>query len=433
MMTQDITDRKNAVMALSSRAQFLSSLNEITRIALENSSMSALVQQMADLLMMMFDADDCYITGWNPENSETIPLAAAGQLRDSYTSIHPQNGEITLTSSVLELGHGVLVTDPENSEYISATLARKFPSRTLLALPLIAGGQKLGAALIGYDNDHQFLEDDISRAEQVAGLIALGLFKQKLVDEVRLNNLELEKRVAERTEDLEIKNKELETFTYSVSHDLKAPLRGIEGYSRLLMEDHGSQLDPEGQEFLATIRQATNQMSRLIEDLLSYSRLERRQLKNDQVDLCTLVENILRERQNEIKQKDIQVVMDVPAGLVQLDERALEQALRNLVDNAIKFTSPDRKPVIEIRLKSEAGKYILSVQDNGIGFDMKYHEKIFDIFQRLHLAEDYPGTGIGLALVRKAMQRLGGRAWAASEPGTGSTFYLEFSGEIRND
>ena len=125
--------------------------------------------------------------------------------------------------------------------------------------------------------------------------------------------------------------------------------------------------------------------------------------------------------------------MDVPDSYVKIDEKALEQALRNILDNAIKFSSPERQPEISIWLLSETGKYILKVQDNGIGFDMKYHDKIFDIFQRLHLSESYPGTGIGLALVKKAMQRVGGTCWATSEVGKGSTFYLEFSGEEAND
>jgi signal transduction histidine kinase len=143
-----------------------------------------------------------------------------------------------------------------------------------------------------------------------------------------------------------------------------------------------------------------------------------------------LVNHILLERQNDLATRGIAVHKDVADIWVNLDEKAMEQALRNLVDNAIKFTTDQSNPSIEIGLKSDTGKYILFVKDNGIGFDMKYHEKIFDIFQRLHLAEDYPGTGIGLALVKKAMQRLGGRAWAESAPGSGSTFYLEFPGEL---
>jgi PAS domain S-box-containing protein len=433
VMTQDITDRKNAEQALSSRAQYLSMVNEITRIALETSNPKELVQQMADLLGMMFDADDCYITGWDNQNQITIPLAASGAMRETYPSIKSKEGERTLTRSVLETGKSILVDDLYHSPYISSTLANLFPSKSILAIPLIGGGQNLGAALIGFDQSHKFLEEEIVHAEQVAAQIALGMYKQKLMDEVRSYNLELEKRVAERTSDLEVKNKELETFTYSVSHDLKTPLRGIDGYSRLLLEDHTNQLDDEGKLFLNIIRQATTQMNQLIEDLLSYSRLERRSLTNDYVNLKALVNHILLERKGELDKKNIHVILDVPDLKARIDEKALEQALRNLVDNAIKFSSSNRKPVLDISLINREGKYILKVRDNGIGFDMKYHEKIFDIFQRLHLAEEYPGTGIGLALVKKAMQRLGGTSWAESTPGNGSTFYLEFPGDNAND
>jgi signal transduction histidine kinase len=236
----------------------------------------------------------------------------------------------------------------------------------------------------------------------------------------------LENRVAERTADLEAKNKELETFTYSVSHDLKAPLRGIEGYSKLLVEDHAGQLDEEGLAFLNTIRSATNQMSRLIEDLLSYSRLERRSLTNDKVNIADMVTNLLNERKRDIQQRKIRVVNQIPDERVVIDQQAMNQALRNLIDNAIKFIRPESSPEIVFSLTSKSDVDILSISDNGIGFEMKFNEKIFDIFQRLHLADDYPGTGIGLALVKKAMQRMGGRVWAESEPGKGSTFYLEF-------
>lgn len=433
MMTQDITDRKNAVEALSDRAQFLSSLNEITRIALETSNSDQLLQKMADLLVLMFAADDCFITDWEEETGTTTPLVASGSMQDVFHTIAISPEAQTLTRTVLDLGHAVAVSDLANTPFFSSSLDAQFPLKSILALPLIGGSKKIGSVLIGYQRTHEFEEEEIHRAEQVSAQIALGLYKQQLLDEIWQSNQQLEKRVAERTADLETKNSELESFTYSVSHDLKVPLRGIEGYSRLLIEDHQAQLDPEGIEFLTTIRQATNQMSQLIEDLLAYSRLERRALMKARVDICQLVNNILRERQVDIQQKEIEVILETTACVVTIDERALEQAIRNLIDNAIKFTFPERKPVIQIRLKSEGEKYILSVQDNGIGFDMKYQEKIFDIFQRLHIADDYPGTGIGLALVKKAMQRIGGRSWAVSEPGQGSTFYLEFSGEPDNE
>ncbi len=299
----------------------------------------------------------------------------------------------------------------------------------MLALPLIGGGEDLGAIMIGFFDSHTFTVDEMKRAEQVAGQIALSMYKVKLLEEVRNSNIQLENRVADRTADLESKNRELETFTYSVSHDLKAPLRGIDGYSRILMEDHASQLDAEGLTFLNTIRLATKQMNQLIEDLLSYSRLERRVLTNDRVDLCDLVGSLLLERKEDIRRNNIETVEDVPTMSISIDEKALEQALRNVIDNAIKFSSGNSHPTIKVSyLQVEGNSTILCVEDNGIGFDMKYSDRIFDIFQRLHLPEEYPGTGIGLALVKKAMFRLGGRVWAESRPGEGAKFYLEIPG-----
>jgi PAS domain S-box-containing protein len=429
VMTQDITERKVAVQTLKSRAQYLSILNEITQNALSETDLETMMQKIVDLLAMMFTADHCYITGWNSEEKKPIPLAAFGLLRSGYSMIRPKPGEMTLTRAVVESGIPIVVDDLFHSEYISPRLANQFPSKSMLALPLIGGGLNLGAILIGYADQHSFTKDEIQRAEQVAAQIALSMYKVKLFEEVQVINIQLEKRVEDRTKDLALKNQELETFTYSVSHDLKAPLRGIDGYSRLLLEEHSSQIDEEGLSFLRTIRTAAGQMNQLIEDLLSYSRLERRTMTNNQVDIHTLVSNLILERKDDIRRNNINVIQEVPPRKLSLDEKALEQALRNLLDNAIKFSSNNIMPKIKVSIiRAEESKSILCVEDNGIGFEMKYCEKIFDIFQRLHLPEEYPGTGIGLALVKKAMQRIGGRAWAESQPGTGAKFYLEIPG-----
>ncbi len=175
MMTQNITDRKDAVVALSSRAQFLSSLNEITRIALETSDTSQLIQHITDLLVLLFEADDCYITRWDAQNQRTIPIAASGSMRDTYKDQVASDDEVTLTNSVLELGRAIVVDDPFNSQFISNSIAKKFRSVSLLGLPLIGGGQKLGAAMIGYNQPHQFDDEEIQKAEQVAGQIAFRI------------------------------------------------------------------------------------------------------------------------------------------------------------------------------------------------------------------------------------------------------------------
>jgi PAS domain S-box-containing protein len=263
------------------------------------------------------------------------------------------------------------------------------------------------------------------RSDRMLG-VHIDLTERKLVEQeiLRLNE-DLEKRVADRTAELEAKNHELETFTYSVSHDLKAPLRGIDGYSRLLLEDHLENLNEEGRTFLKTIRRATEQMNQLINDLLDYSRLERRTMLKRPVDLKEMIDLLVQERSEEIKQRGVELVVDITCATVQIEPEGLGQALRNLLDNALKFSRDRSDAKIEILAHPDESGCLISVRDNGIGFDMQYQERIFEIFQRLHYAEEYPGTGIGLAIVRKTMERMGGRAWAESSLGQGAVFYLQ--------
>ncbi len=249
--------------------------------------------------------------------------------------------------------------------------------------------------------------------------------RRQAEEAIRRLNTELESRVQERTRELQAANQELETFTYSVSHDLKAPLRGIDGYSRLLLEEYAGQLDEEGRLFLANVRHGVAQMNQLIEDLLAYSRMERRTLHDTAIDLAHLVDVILAERQQELQAAGVAVQVDVDSLTVRADAEGLAMMLRNLLDNAIKFSAASQPPVIEISGTEKGESVILAVKDNGIGFDMRFHERIFTIFQRLQRAEDYPGTGVGLAIVHKAVHRMGGRVWAESVPGKGATFYLE--------
>jgi signal transduction histidine kinase len=293
-----------------------------------------------------------------------------------------------------------------------------------------ADGRK-GAIEIAYlaerpaEAEGPFLAEEASLIASLAEMVRLSLDRRLAVEALKRLNVELEQRVADRTAALDGKTRELETFAYTVAHDLKAPLRGIDGYSRLLLEHSLSELDEEGQNFLNTIRSSTAHMSQLIEDLLAYSRIERRHCALATVELRPFVEALVGERSVELLERNVAVTVNVDGASVLADANGLAQALSNYLDNAIKFSRTVDNAHIEIGASKGRDCCLMWVRDNGIGFDMRYHDRIFDIFQRLHRAEEYAGTGVGLAIVRKAMARMGGRAWAESEVGRGATFFLE--------
>ena len=249
--------------------------------------------------------------------------------------------------------------------------------------------------------------------------------EKKIKAEITTLNAELENKVKQRTIQLEAINKELGTFTYSVSHDLKAPLRGIDGYSKLLLDIYKPELNEEAQSFIEKIRSSTLQMNQIIDDLLDYSRLERSQLQIGKIKIKDLINSVLSMYTEELEAGYFQLNTKIEDIEIVADSKGLVIAFRNLIENAIKFTKEKTNPTIKIEIKETDTSWIISVNDNGIGFDMQYHHKIFDIFQRLQRAEDFPGTGIGLALVSKAMQRMHGKTWAESVLAVGSTFYLE--------
>lgn len=263
------------------------------------------------------------------------------------------------------------------------------------------------------------------RATRLSGTI-VDVTERRLAEErIRGMNEELERRVAERTEQLSYAVRELESFAYSISHDLKTPLRAIDGYSALLQSDHGAGLGEEARDYLAKVRRGVATMGQLISDLLEYSRLDRRAMRIESVDVDSIVRAVVASRDEEIRSAAAIVRVDGGGVRATADPAGLEMALRNLIDNALKFRRAGRPAEVTIATSRGDGRVRLEVRDNGIGFDMRYRDRIFEIFQRLGRAEDYAGTGVGLALVRRAVQRMGGTVSAESVLGEGSTFRLE--------
>ncbi|WP_148597526.1 PAS domain S-box protein [Aquisphaera giovannonii] len=249
--------------------------------------------------------------------------------------------------------------------------------------------------------------------------------RKRAVDEVHRLNLELEERVESRTRELSEANAELEAFSYTIAHDLRAPVRNMHSLAEALDEDFGEGLPDEGRDYTGRIVAAALRMDALIQDLLSYARLSREAVRLQPVDLDEAVADVGRQMRPDLAERGAEVAVAGPLGRVVAQRTMLDQALTNLVGNAIKFVEPGRRPAVRIRSEARGGMLRLWVEDNGIGVGPEHRERIFRVFERLHGQEAYPGTGIGLAIVRKAIERMGGASGVESGPGAGSRFWIE--------
>ncbi|HZV37037.1 MAG TPA: ATP-binding protein [Verrucomicrobiae bacterium] len=247
--------------------------------------------------------------------------------------------------------------------------------------------------------------------------------RQQHANAIAKMNADLEQRVRERTAQLEDANQELEAFSYSVSHDLRAPLRHIDGFIEILQENAATKLDPESREHLQTIAQAARQMGRLIDALLAFSRLARAQVNKRRLDLNLVLRDVLGALKGEIRHRKIQwIIHKLP--VVDADPVLFKQVMLNLVSNAVKYTRKRPRAIIEIGTGSNRREHVIFVRDNGVGFDMAHSDKLFGAFQRLHRASEFEGTGVGLANVRRIIHRHGGRVWAEGIVDTGAIFYF---------
>jgi len=249
---------------------------------------------------------------------------------------------------------------------------------------------------------------------------------EKTFYKMRKELFEKNEIIKKTNEDLTAANKELEAFAYSVSHDLRAPLRNIDGFSKIVLEEYGEKLEGMGEHYLNRVRSGAIKMSQLIDDMLSFSRAGRTELRLEEVDMNQLINNVLRDFSEVIKERDIDLkVEELPVFLC--DQKMIQHVFANLISNAIKYSSEVNRPAIKVGF--DEGLKALYVKDNGIGFDMQYHDKIFQVFQRLQLPEEYDGTGIGLAIVKRLVERHYGKIWAESELGSGSIFYVQLPQE----
>jgi PAS domain S-box-containing protein len=381
---QDITERKRAEEALRQSLERLEKVMEIETVGV----------MFWDLNTgCMMDANDTFLKlmGYSRSQVEARELNWQNLTPPEYMDVSRAEVEKFLATGRV---------GPYEKEYFRKDGTRRW---------LLFAGSSLG--------NNQCVEFCVDIADRKKA-------EQQLVD----LNQQLEDRVRRRTAELEAANKELEAFSYSVSHDLRSPLRAISGFSQAVMEDYGSRLPAEGQEYLGTICRGAMRMGELIDDLLAFSRLSRQSISLSPVNTCNLVSQCLEDLKSTYMDRVIEFSVDeLPPCLG--DRALLKQVWTNLLSNAIKFTSNRPLASVQVGVQFEPGKVVYFIKDNGAGFDMKYANKLFGVFQRLHRNDEFEGTGVGLAIVQRIVHRHGGRVWADAVLDQGATFYFTVAEE----
>lgn len=432
--------------ALRRSAQRLAGLHQIDRDILAAASSATLVGAALSRMRQLVPCQQAFVVLFNFETG-TAQVVASSTNGDE---IWLEGTTVPLTdfapNEVLQR-QTLYVEDVVAMPSYPPALERLLSQGTgsYLTVPLVVEENLIGELNLVATQTAAFAPEYQEIAQEVAAQLAIALKQSQLREQLQNYTTELEQRVAKRTRELQEINNELEAFTYSVSHDLRAPLRTLQGFTQALLEDYGDHLDPVGQDYARYIAEAAVSMDTLISDLLAYSRLSRAEIQIQPIDLSRVVAQGLSQVDAALQERQAQVTVDEPLPQVMAHRTTLVQVVTNLLSNAIKFVKPDVQPQVRVWAQErgregQGGDFVqtsplspqssekwvrLWVEDNGIGIASEYHERIFRVFERLHGIETYPGTGIGLAIVRKGMERMGGRVGVESQPDQGSCFWIE--------
>ena len=427
---EDISDRKKLELSLQRSSLRISNLYQINKAILEAQDARIIAKNALANLQKFISFQRTSIVTFDFERATATILAVRGLAECSI-------GDGFQVS--LSVWHDVIVylkANPNSNYFVThlselSQLLEVAPSLTiedlsyLICFPLEADGTLLGILKLWVKNPDDIEAEDLEVISEIVNQIAVALNQALLYRKSQNYAVELEARVAERTAQLEEINQELKTFSYSISHDLKAPLRAIQGFATALLEDYGVDLDDLGREYAIRLVSSAQHMEMLIQDLLTYSRLSRSQIELTSVDLSRVVNQALERLESEIETSQAQITVDEPLANIYGNSLVLTQVVSNLISNAIKFVSPEKTPQVHIGAETKDKKVRLWISDSGIGIKSHHLPRIFQVFERLHGNETYPGTGIGLAIAKKGIERLGGQIGVESEPGRGSCFWIE--------
>lgn len=435
-LTVEVTERQRAAEALGRYAERLRILQEIDRAILAAQSPAAIAQAALGHLYTLIP---CWWAGislydWQARQGVVFASVSRGTPRFPIgTRLSLEDREQDL--AVLQSGQVYVVADVRALTSLPATVRALQAEglRSYIRVPLMAQGELIGSLNLWSDQVDAFSPEQVDIAREVANQMAIGIQQARLYEQVQRHAAELEQRVAERTAELREINVELEAFSYSVSHDLRTPLRSIQGFAQILLEEYEDRLESVGRDYVQRIVAAARRMDSLTEGLLTYSRLSRTAVELIPISLEEVVEDALIQLEPEIRSKEAQVAVERPLPQVMGHYVTLVQAVANLLANSLKFVAPGVRPQVRVWAEERDDRVYLRLRDNGIGIAPEYQERIFRIFERLHGPDTYAGTGIGLSIVHKGVERMGGQVGVESAPDQGSTFWVELRKPPRLD
>ncbi len=422
----DITERKLAEEELKRLNRILKAISDSSQAMMRSTNETELLHEVCRIIV-----EDCghamVWIGYAEDNeAKTVrPVAYAG-----FEEWYVETLEITWadtkrgrgpTGTAIRTGKPSactnMLTDPLFKPWREEATERGYASS--IVLPLMAGGKAFGAVNIYSRESDPFSEDEVKLLTELADDLAYGI----IVTRFRAERKKMEEDLKHRTLELEAVNQELESFSYSVSHDLRAPLRAIDGYARLILKKQGDKFDQDTLDKFNVIRSSTHMMGQLIDDLLTFSRLGRKHISLTQVEMDILLRDAWKEVQASDSERNITfTVNSIPPGYA--DRALIKQVLTNLLSNAVKFTKYKDAAEIVVGGYADGNEHVYYVRDNGAGFDMAYYDKLFGVFQRLHSADQFEGTGVGLATVQRIIHRHGGRVWAEGKVNEGAIFHF---------